>query len=597
MSESSPKKYALAGVIENEVAAYFQKTVVVGDGIEYSEHRLKRRIALFESKTFPTGKIDKQGNYKYYYDIISPRVGSEVKNIDFDTKNIEAFSSNPKVDEVPNLIVNLKLTEHMRLTGQGEEINSAIEEGSAWGNVLWKKAKGHYERADLRNTYTINQTARMVNETPIIERHILSQSDLRAMAGIWNNINEVVAECGAKQYKKDSEETPQETTMPYYTLFERTGEVKVSALKEYTGEKVEKGDEEKYVLARVIAAGVDGENGAISIKYIVFAGELTGKMSNYFKEYHRGPYKGRWMREGLYEILFDLQIRGNEIGNQIAQGLQYSGKVFFRDEDKLLIQNIITDLKNGDVLKSRSLQQVEVRMQGFDQLAADWNRVIETANELANSREIVQGGAMPSGTPFRLGALLNINSNKLFDFIREKLALPLQEIFEEWIIPELVKDLSAKEVARLTGDSEMLRRLREIVVESWYVRNLVALGPHTMEVAAALKAQKLAELGKDRLFVSELKKLFEGYKPRAAVVITGENTNRQERAQTYATFIQLEQDPVRRSFLIEKAMRESGIDVGELPRSSAEQLGGARPAAQAEEESPLGALEREATGA
>jgi hypothetical protein len=42
--------------------------------------------------------------------------------------------------------------------------------------------------------------------------------------------------------------------------------------------------------------------------------------------------------------------------------------------------------------------------------------------------------------------------------------------------------------------------------------------------------------------------------------------------QTYATFIQLESDPVRRSYLIEKAMQLKGIDSGSLPRSTPEQL-------------------------
>ena len=128
----------------------------------------------------------------------------------------------------------------------------------------------------------------------------------------------------------------------------------------------------------------------------------------------------------MYQLLFDVQTRANEIGNQIARGLEWASKTVFRSSDKVIAQNILTDLSNGDIIKSNDLQQIETRMQGLDQLIADWNRNLQVADQLANSFEIVTGEAMPSGTPFRMGALLNVNATKLFDFIREKLGLALQ---------------------------------------------------------------------------------------------------------------------------------------------------------------------------
>ncbi len=124
----------------------------------------------------------------------------------------------------------------------------------------------------------------------------------------------------------------------------------------------------------------------------------------------------------------------------------------------------------------------------------------------------------------------------------------------------------------------MLNRLYQIVVDAWYVDNLLAIGPHTEEFATFLKTQQLDKLKKDKgLFIKEFKQLFEGYKARVAVVITGENVDLAEKLQTLATFIQMEADPVRRSYLIEKAMRLKGIDVGSLPRSTPDQLQGNQP--------------------
>jgi hypothetical protein len=95
----------------------------------------------------------------------------------------------------------------------------------------------------------------------------------------------------------------------------------------------------------------------------------------------------------------------------------------------------VTDLKNGDYVRSKNLRQVEVRLQGFDQLIAEWNRLVQLANDIANSREVVQGITPASGTPLGTTQIVDANANKLFDFIREKLSIPLREIFEQWIVP------------------------------------------------------------------------------------------------------------------------------------------------------------------
>ena len=562
------KQTPLKGQLEEEITQYLTEQVQASDSYSFSQYKLTNRIFLFETHTYPTGKFDTQGNYKYWFDIQTPRIESEIKNIDFDTKNIEAYSS-LKIDTIPILITNLKIDEYLRETGQAEEINSAIEEGSGWGNVVWKKIKGGYERVDLLNFYVINQTAKTLEDSPVIERHQLTSSELRAKMGVWNHVEEVLKECSKKTYKSNTDEQEKDTTVPYYDIYERNGDVCLKDLKEYNGEKAKKGDEDKYVLARLIGAGTKVNQGGTTIKYILFAKELKGKkMSDIYKEYHRSRYAGRWWREGIYELLFDLQVRGNQIGNQLAQGLELASKTVLRSSDKLVVQNILTDMRNGDIIKAKELSQVDIRMHSFDQLAADWNRIISLANEITNSREVVQGITPASGTPLGTTQLLNQNAGKLFAFIRQKFAIPFSEMFEEWIIPEQVKDLSQQEILRLTGDSDMLGRLHKIIVDDWYLQNMVLLPPHTEEIANGLKAEKMDELKKrPQLLMKATKDLFKNFKPRISVIITGEQVNLPEELRSISEFIALESDPIRRTALIELAMRKKGIDAGALPKT------------------------------
>lgn len=563
------KTRGLASQLENELREYLDGQIDVGERTNYSQAKLVRRIALFEGNTYPDGKFDSQGDYKFWFDIIAPRIDADVKNIDLDSRNIEAYSPRVK-DALPSLIVNLKLREYLRKTGQAEELNSAIEEGEGWGNVVWCKTKDGYEREDLRNFYVINQTAFSLNDTPVIKRREFTQSELRAKKGTWDHIDEAIKNCKAELKSSSVEDQAYETTVPYYEIFQRDGEVRLSDLKEHKGKESSEEDREKYVLARVVAIGIKGQNQkGISIKYILFADELgRKKMSDLYKEYHRGRYKGVWFREGLYELLFDSQVRANQIGNQISRGLEWASKAFFTSDDKVIAQNLLTDMTNGDLIIGRNLRQIEVRMQGLDQLIADWNRVLQQANDIANSREVVQGINPPSGTPLGTTNLLNINANKLFDFLREKLAIPLSEIFEQWIIPELVKELKAEEILRLTGDSELLERFMRLAVDDWYVHNLIAIGPHAPEAAQVLKEKKFEELRlRSQLFMENIKELWEGYKPHVSVDIVGESLKTAEDLVALADFIKLETDPVRRTALIEMAMKRKGFDVGALPKS------------------------------
>lgn len=560
---------ALKQQMESEIRQYLTELVNVSESYDYSQYRLVRRITLFEGHTYPTGKFDSQGNYKFWYDIISSRVSNEVKNIDFDTKDIKIFSDRSPSDDLPVLIANLKLQEYLRETEQDGEINAAIEEGSGWGNVVWKKFKKGYERVDLKNFYVINQTAQSLDETPVIERHQMSSSDLRAKIGVWENVQETLENCKQNVYKEQVQSTPKDTTVPYYDIYERNGEVSVKDIKEVRGETPLEGDEDTYVLAKVIGAGVKGQTTGVSIDYLLYA-DIIKEMP--YEEFHRGPYKGKWFREGMYELLFDLQVRANQIGNQIAQGLEFASKVIFQSKDKLIVQNILTDLKNGDVIRTEGIAAVPIEMRGFSQLVEEWNLIQQQANDIANSSPIVTGEGLPQRMSFQVAALLNQNANKLFDYIRQKLGIAMVCIFEEWIVPELVKVLSAQDILRLTGDKDMLDRIKQMIVDDWYVNNLIALGPHGQDVGDFVKQQQLDALNKrSQLMMEGLKNVFKDFKPSVSVVITGENSTLPQDMQTLSTFIQLEQDPVRRSAMIEMAMAKKGLDVARLPKSSPQQ--------------------------
>lgn len=563
--------------IESEITSFMSGQIEISPGVYRSQYEIVKKISRYANRQFESGSKDSLGNDKYWFDVIQSRIEGERKNIDFDTKDIFFFSEISD-DSDGIYLLNLANRQWMRDNDQSLKINEAIEKFSGWGNIVWKRVKDGYElKDDFINFYVINQAAKCLDDTPVIERHMMTQSDLRKKKGVWDTkaIEEVIKNCQNSTFQTSLDGAiTQDFQIPYYEIFERNGEISVAELKEAKGEKIVDGDEYEFVLAKIVVAGLkQQQTGGQKNKYVLFADEISEMP---YIEAHREDYRGAWWRVGMYELLFDIQARANEIGNQIAQGLRLASKTVYRSSEvNTLAENILTDLLNGDIVKSKDLQQVETRMNGLDQLIADWNRLMDLADRLCNSYEIVQGDS-PAGQPFRLGALLNANANKLFGFMRQKIGIAVQTLFERWIIDVLIRDLKASNIIKVTGDSEYFNDVCSYAARGIVIaESLKQMGlngdvpsPQALEEIIRVVAEQLK--GKHELLITNIKERLTGLKPRVMVVITGENINREAYLASLATFIQLEQDPVKRSLLIDEAMKKQGINIPKLNSATRE---------------------------
>ena len=475
--------------IETDINNYLTMKVEISRGVHFSQYQTINRIYKFKNRDLTGTKINPDLSYDYYFDIIKPRTDSEVKNLRFDSKHVLIFSQNPRKDFPAVFISNAMIKSWMAENGEDLKLKSAVEEYSSNGNVGFKKVDGGYERVDPLNTYINNTRAEYVDDTDLIERHgDMSASQIKGMSS-WDQdvADEVIKDLGDKTFTVDKLATPTQSSAKKYEVHEFTGEVNEKEFNAVKG--IPGGGKNKYFLAKVIVAGLN--KGGKGKKLTLFAEKLKGKLSDHYIYGHRGEYNGRFWRIGMTELLFDHQIRSNEIGNQLARGLEWSSKVVFRSKDARIMQNIRADLDNGDVVITEDLAQVDVQMRGMEQLVVDWNRVQVDADKLSNSFEVVRGESLPSGTPFRLGALIDANAGKLFTLLRQKITLPYKRVFREWVLPELVKDMKAEDVFRFVGETDIIDELRELRVNNWYMQNLVNIGPHTKEIGEAIRIARI----------------------------------------------------------------------------------------------------------
>jgi len=551
-------------IIEQELTDYESKSVEISESVHRSAYKRIKRIAFFENQGGEDSKIDELGQYQYWLNPIKIYIDSTVKSLRIDTKNFLVFSTAPVEDFPAVFTTNCALKDYLFDSNRDSQLKEDIEYYVGWGNNLWRKLESGYELCDLSNTFVINQSARTVNDTVIIERHQLTQSQLREKEGIFQNIDKVIKECGNKTFSSTRKTTTETTSNPMYEIYVRMGEVSEKDLFEAQGK--EGGDKDKFLLARIVTAGLQ-KSGKDDSKFILFA-EPFGKkkMSDFYKEAHLGNYHGTWLREGIYETFFDYIIAIREIDNSIQEGLNWASKVIFASSDNKTFQNIRTDIENGRMINSKDLRQVDVRLQNLDQLISRRNNLIEEMDKVAHSFEVIQGDTPPSGVPLGTTMAMNENANKYFIEIRQKLTIAYKHIYKEWELPRIVKDLKSQDIIRVTGDVSIIDSFRKLAVDFWYNQNLVKIGPHTPEMREQLKIEKLAELTQYEPLIENMPEIWDNVLKRLYITITGENMDLTENLTTISNLLQYETDSFRRAYLLDRIYAIKNIPIPPAPK-------------------------------
>ncbi len=125
----------------------------------------------------------------------------------------------------------------------------------------------------------------------------------------------------------------------------------------------------------------------------------------------------------------------------------------------------------------------------------------------------------------------------------------------------MLKDLKQEDIFTLTGEVDILDQLREMMVESWYVANLVKIGPHTKEVAEAIKAEKLDQIRNAEPTIENVKSVWKGVEKRLKVTISGENSDAADNISDMVELLQLETDPDRIAFMLDSIYKIRGIPI------------------------------------
>jgi len=164
------------------------------------------------------------------------------------------------------------------------------------------------------------------------------------------------------------------------------------------------------------------------------------------------------------EILFDPQIRVNELTNLRVKATYWTALRLWQTRDEGVQRNLLTDVVNGEILNTEDpVTQIDMSDRNVAIYPAEINRWMSNRDELTVSYDVVSGARLPAGTPLGSAKLAAGMAGAYFGQIRENIALDVKTLLYEAILPQFEKDMTEEHILRIAGeDLDKLNNLLQI---------------------------------------------------------------------------------------------------------------------------------------
>lgn len=550
-------KFNIFQQVRDELDDFFTKKVKIGGavidgkpvgGFDYSQWETLQNIEFADNSKFVTGEIDSEGQQKFYLNIASFRKEVASKNIDIDVKN---FNFVPEDGQQPyeTALARKRFRRWAKDNGLSEDINETTERFPKYGHIVAKRVGKEFEIVPLIKLRNQQDAECLEKASYVIEEHSdLGKHELADYKG-WDT---------SKLKMKWNDKV---------TVYERYGYVPKSFLSDSEGEQDEEGESVYAMVVVTLEKGKDGKIGGA----VLFSEEAECP----YIEQAYAKQDGRWLGIGEIEKQLDNQAARNMIFNLRKKTLAWSAKNIFQTADDTLVNNLVREVKDGDVLKISSTANGLTRVDTMNRANADFNSIDQLVEENSNQRsftfEVATGESMASGTPFRLGALLGNSVNSYYDKKRESLGIFWKKIVMEFMIPAWIKETDEEFIETLVESDEDFEDLREAkknyLIGRKITESLLSTGNANVEEISQDVDNELSKLRRDdfKMFKERLKSL----KYRLDLDITGESIDIPKKIETLTNLYQAQlqmQDIEGAKATVKKILSLTGE---KMPRSSA----------------------------
>lgn len=590
----SRKSGGLGDLLTQMKDNYLDDDIEPVEGLTFNQYDLFRRINLYLNSMFENGPVDDKGNDKFFHNLINHRCAHATKNIDLDTKDIYITSDDER-GYAASFIMRAKLRCWMRDTGFADKLNRLGDKLPKHGAVIWKRVKRSstekkypgmidVEDVDLLDVIFDPTVKRIKDSALFAHRYLLKPQLVREMVseGGWDEdaVDAIIAgQAGAlkkSQFMRDKALADAGAfsltdTIPTIELYEMYGWVPETSIPEDWREEAgitEEARSDKYVYIMAVIDAPSGTGGD-NIAY------LKAIDPDDF------PYKDcllparaskRWLPFSIPELLLDLQVRVNELVHRFFQGLRSGSLHYYQTRNQLAHANLFNDAEDGDIIVSKGeITPIATELRAFQQYQVELQNIETQADKIANTFEVVTGENLPTNTPFRLGAQLSANASKIYEQMREECGNFLTEVFQDWIMPDIIENLDAEEILDVFGSAEELKFFDESYRRSKMLQSvkdyIIKTGhlPTVTEFATVEKTLSEEQGRADRKLKLTKEFIEEAFEYSIRFDVTGETTNRKVDIETLGNLFQIvasnpaiTQDPNAR-MIMARIMESSGL--------------------------------------
>ena len=594
MDNNQPQ--TIFGITRQEINDFVNNYIEVVPGFNFNQYETIKRCHLYLNSRFYDQSLF-SGREKIFFNVSKFRKDAAVKMINIDTADIRVFPSNPD-SEWATFFLEQELKLWMKDHNLSQKLKTLADECCTYGTVVLKKTKKGAQEQDLRRFF-LDPTVRRVNESRFITiKHYMTPIELRKkIKDGWDKkaIEDIIfKKQGSKSFAPQSYENygvknPIIST-PYIEVYERYGELPAQFFKDPKGD-YKKGDPVRS-LAIVAEPFLMGRDDSNKLQWdegnILYLSEWVDEWP--FKDFHYSQTRGRWLGIGVIEEMFPLQERFNEMANQKRIAMELSAMHLFQSADATVVDNVLTDLQSGDLIKTKTpgsitpIQNEERNMQAFEFEDKVYNTL---ADQTTAVNDTIQGKQMPSSTPATNAAIQNTNSTDFFKFKRENFAIFLREFFNEFVLPQVEKEISNEHILRFMGDLDAIQKLDDahvtVLTNNAVIDEVLKNGrvPSPMEVDM-LKMKVMNDMkkkGKNR-FVSIASGFYKGMDYEFDIVIDEESQPIATLAQnTFQLLTAIGQNPALLTTPVTKALiydwaEKIGISPVKLELAEAQASGG-----------------------
>lgn len=505
---------------------------------------------------------DELGREKPFYNILNGMCDVENAAKDIDTKDISVTSDDGQ-HYTESFLMTKDIYEWMKEINFAKTLNDMRDTHTKYGSLLVKKCTSYTDDGEKTLRIEIPEWKNVITDQvniktgAVVEVHYKLPSELLAMEE-WDQ--EAISGIVEKASKEGAGKR-----VPVYEI---RGNFPKSFIKDIEGKKPTKKDEKTFSYQLYYLAGEYTNREQVpATSSLDFSSKLTplyweDDTDKVYKYLARKPKAGRAFGIGVMEEGSESQVWTNDAVLKQQRAMEYTTKVIGQSASKKLRgRNMLTEVDDGQILEHEDGKPVTplnlLPAGGLGQYEMLINQWFSQLERTTSGFRAQRGEEPPSGTPFRLQAMVLQQSNSVFQDLQEELGIFITELFTDWVMPYLAKKLNQEHILSHEFAIEELKEIdgnfaryqaNEMTKEAILAGQVVSPEQYAGFMEQASQAIKQT---KGQRFLKVPKDYYKKFKAKITVNVTGEQRNKAATLESllnimtvYAKNPSIAQDPV-----------------------------------------------------